>query len=178
MKKFLLVLCLLLLVGCGKESNVIREDYEKDNDKLLKVDIKDNKIEKIKIGDIKNNLDKNGIVYFCMPSSDYCRNNIEILIEIVNDLSIKTYYVDLTGIKDTSEYKEFIEKYNRETILDGDILVYSYDKVVDYLSFDSSNKDYSKKISEEERKLEYKRLYDGISKLIDSESCEQEDTGC
>ena len=41
MKKFLLVLCLLLLVGCGKESNVIREDYEKDNDKLLKVDIKD-----------------------------------------------------------------------------------------------------------------------------------------
>ena len=87
MKKFLLVLCLLLLVGCGKESNVIREDYEKDNDKLLKVDIKDNKIEKIKIGDIKNNLDKNGIVYFCMPSSDYCRNNIEILIEIVNDLN-------------------------------------------------------------------------------------------
>ena len=173
MKKFLLVLCLLLLVGCGKESNVIKSDYEKDNDKLLKVEIKDNKIEKIKIEDIKNNLDKNAIVYFCMPSSDYCRNNIEILVEIVNDLSIKTYYVDLTGIKDTSEYKEFITKYNRETILDGDILVYSYNKVVDYLSIDSSNKDYSKKISEEERKLEYKRLYDGISKLIDSESCEQ-----
>lgn len=178
MKKYLLILCILLFVGCTKETNIIKSDYEKDNDKLLKVEIKDNKIEKIKIEDIKANLNKNAIVYFCMPSSNYCRNNIEILIEIVNDLNIKTYYVDLTDIKDTSEYKEFITKYNRDAILDGDILVYSYDKVVDYLSFDSSNKDYSIKISEEERKIEYKRLYDGISKLIDSESCDHENTGC
>jgi hypothetical protein len=173
-----MVLTLLLLMGCSKETNIIREDYEKDNDKLIKVEIQDNKIEKIKIEDIKNNLNKNAILYFCMPSSNYCRNNIEVLIEVVNDLNVKTYYVDLTDIKDSNEYKEFINKYNRETILDGDILVYSYSKVIDYLSFDSSNKDYSKKISEEDRKVEYKRLYDGISKLIDSESCDHENTGC
>lgn len=173
-----MLLVIILLVGCTKETNVIKSDYEKDNGKLLEVNIPDNKIEKIKLEDLKNNMNKNAIVYFCMPSSDYCRNNIEILIEIVNDLSIKTYYVDLTGIKDSDEYKEFINKYNRETILDGDILVYSYNKVVEYLSFDSSNKDYSKKITEEERKIEYKRLYDGISKLLDPESCEHDTTGC
>ncbi len=178
MKRLFMVLTLLLLMGCSKETNIIREDYEKDNDKLIKVEIQDNKIEKIKIEDIKNNLNKNAILYFCMPSSNYCRNNIEVLIEVVNDLNVKTYYVDLTDIKDSNEYKEFINKYNRETILDGDILVYSYSKVIDYLSFDSSNKDYSKKISEEDRKVEYKRLYDGISKLIDSESCDHENTGC
>ncbi len=178
MKRLFMVLTLLLLMGCSKETNIIREDYEKDNDKLIKVEIQDNKIEKIKIEDIKNNLNKNAILYFCMPSSNYCRNNIEVLIEVVNDLNVKTYYVDLTDIKDSNEYKEFINKYNRETILDGDILVYSYSKVIDYLSFDNSNKDYSKKISEEDRKVEYKRLYDGISKLIDSESCDHENTGC
>ncbi len=173
-----MLLVIILLVGCTKETNVIREDYEKDNGKLLDVNIVDNKIEKIKLEDLKNNMNKNAIVYFCMPSSNYCRNNIEILIEIINDLNIKTYYVDLTGIKDTDSYKEFVDKYDRETILDGDILVYSYNKVVDYLSYDSSNKDYSVKMSEEERKIEYKRLYDGISKLIDSESCDHENTGC
>ncbi len=178
MKRLFMVLTLLLLMGCSKETNIIREDYEKDNDKLIKVEIQDNKIEKIKIEDIKNNLNKNAILYFCMPSSNYCRNNIEVLIEVVNDLNVKTYYVDLTDIKDSNEYKEFINKYNRETILDGDILVYSYSKVIDYLSFDSSNKDYSKKISEEDRKVEYKRLYDGISKLIDSESCNHDTSGC
>ncbi len=178
MKKLFMLLVIILLVGCTKETNVIREDYEKDNGKLLDVNIVDNKIEKIKLEDLKNNMNKNAIVYFCMPSSNYCRNNIEILIEIINDLNIKTYYVDLTGIKDTDSYKEFVDKYDRETILDGDILVYSYNKVVDYLSYDSSNKDYSVKMSEEERKIEYKRLYDGISKLIDSESCDHENTGC
>lgn len=178
MKKVFMLLVIILLVGCGKETNVIKSDYEEDNGKLLEVNIPDNKIEKIKLEDLKNNMNKNAIVYFCMPSSDYCRNNIEILVEIVNDLNVKTYYVDLTGIKDSDEYKEFINKYNRETILDGDILVYSYNKVVDYLSFDSSIKDYSKKITEEERKTEYKRLYDGISKLIDSESCDHDTSGC
>ena len=186
MKKILMLLIIILLVGCTKETNVIKSDYEKDNDKLLKVDIQDNKIEKIKIEDIKNNLDKNAIVYFCMPSSNYCRNNIEILIEIVNDLSIKTYYVDLTDIRDTDSYKEFIDTYRdyikdnngNKYIFDGDILVYSYKKVIDYLSVDSINKDYSNKITDEMRKIEYKRLYDGISKLIDSESCDHENTGC
>ena len=178
MKKLFMLLVIIFLVGCTKETNVIREDYEKDNDKLVKVNIVDNKIEKIKLEELKNNMNKNAIVYFCMPSSNYCRNNIEILIEIVNDLSIKTYYVDLTDIKDSAEYKEFINKYNREEILDGDILVYSYNKVVEYLSVDTSGKDYSKKISEEERKIEYKRLYDGISILFDPEACEQDNTGC
>ena len=186
MKKVLMLLIIILLVGCTKETNVIKSDYEKDNDKLLKVDIPDNKIEKIKIEDIKNNLDKNAIVYFCMPSSNYCRNNIEVLIEIVNDLSIKTYYVDLTDIRDTDSYKEFIDTYKdyikenngSKYIFDGDILIYSYKKVIDYLSVDNTNKDYSNKLSEEDRKIEYKRLYDGISKLIDSESCDHENTGC
>ena len=181
MKKVFLIFIIILLVGCGKETNVIRKDYEKDNDKLLKVSIPDNKIEKIKLEEVKNNMNKNGIVYFCLPSSNYCRNNIEILVEIVNDLSIKTYYVDLTDIKDSQEYKDFISSYKdyiKDDILDGDVMVFSYNKIIEYLTIDSSNKDYSNKISEEERKIEYKRLYDGISKLIDSESCDHENTGC
>ena len=178
MKKLFMLLVIILLIGCSKETNVIKEDYEKDNDNLVKVNIVDNKIEKIKLEDLKNNMNKNAIVYFCMPSSNYCRNNIEILVEIVNDLNVKTYYVDLTDIKDTDGYKEFINKYDKETILDGDILIYSYNKVIDYLTIDSSNKDYRNRISEEDRKIEYKRLYDGISKLIDSESCNHDTTGC
>ena len=181
MKKVLMLIVIILLVGCTKETNVIREDYEKDNDKLLKVNIVDNKIEKIKIEELKNNMNKNGIVYFCSPKSNYCRNNIEILIEIVNDLSVKTYYVDITDIKDSNEYKEFVNSYKdhiKDNILDGDILVFSYNKVIDYLTIDTTSKDYSKKISEEERKIEYKRLYDGISILFDPEACEQDNTGC
>ena len=181
MKKVLMLIVIILLVGCTKETNVIREDYEKDNDKILKVNIVDNKIEKIKIEELKNNMNKNGIVYFCSPKSNYCRNNIEILIEIVNDLSVKTYYVDITDIKDSNEYKEFVDSYKeniKDNILDGDILVFSYNKVIDYLTIDTTSKDYSKKISEEERKIEYKRLYDGISILFDPEACEQDNTGC
>ena len=182
MKKVFMLLAIILLVGCTKETNVnvIREDYEKDNDKLLKVNIVDNKIEKIKIEELKNNMNKNGIVYFCSPKSNYCRNNIEILIEIVNDLSVKTYYVDITD-KSTDNYKEFVNSYKdyiKDDIKDGDILVFSYNKVIDYLTIDTEGKDYSKKIDEEERKIEYKRLYDGISILFDPEACEQDTTGC
>ena len=179
------ILVLFLLVGCGT-TNVIKKDYESLNKNYLKVTILDNNIEKINMSDVKSIMNKNGIVYFCMPSSNYCRNNINILIEIVNDLSIKTYYVDLTNIRNSEDYNNFVNEYSQyikelegsKYIFDGDIMVFSYNKVIEYLSVDNFGKDYNKEITEEEKKIEYKRLYDGISKLIDSESCDHENTGC
>ena len=198
MKKIvLLIFVLFLFVGCTKEE--IANDYESLNDKYIEVEIKDNKLEKITLTELNDKLKETGLVYFCLPSSNYCRNNINVLIDIVNDLEIdKAYYIDLTDLRPTfdsefntikegsKEYNEFINKYSDNLsslnkykyIFDGDVMLFSNNKIVGYLSIDNYSLIYDKPLTDEELKKEYTRLYNTINILNDSEICNQDDTGC
>ncbi len=179
MKKFIFsLLILIMFCGCSNETktNVIKDDYESLNDKYLKVTIPDNKIEKIdysKFEDIKKNV---GALYFCSKTSNYCRNNIEVFIEIVNDLELSNiYYIDLSN-KDDS-YKEFIKNYNKDEELKyGDVILFGESKIIDKLSIDIVEP--KEKLTEEEKKKEYKRLYDFLIQLNDPDICEKDSSGC
>ncbi len=176
MKKFILCLLIVFFVGCSKESNIIKEDYESLNDKYLKVTIEDNKIEKIdysKFDEVKKNI---GAVYFCQPQSNYCRNNIEVFIELVNDLDLSNiYYIDLSNKGD--DYKTFINKYNNNLDLNnGDIIIFGESKIIDKLTKDITEPE--EKLTNEEKKLEYKRLYDFLIQLNDPDICNKDSDGC
>jgi len=179
MKKVIFsLLILIMFCGCSNETkvNVIKNDYESLNDKYLKVTIQDNKMEKIdysKFEDIKKNV---GAIYFCTPTSNYCRNNIEVFIEIINDLELNNiYYIDLS-VKDDN-YKTFIKNYNKDEDLKyGDVILFGESKIIDKLSLDIVEP--KEKLSEEEVKKEYKRLYDFLVQLNDSDICEKDSSGC
>ncbi|MBP5684296.1 MAG: hypothetical protein J6X02_03470 [Bacilli bacterium] len=180
MKKVLFSLILLLMFcGCKNNSvvNVIKSDYESLNDKYLKVTIPDNKIEKIdyyQFEEVKKNV---GALYFCLPTSNYCRNNIEVFVELYNDLELNNiYYIDLSNKDDG--YKNFIKEYNKdEDIKYGDVIIFGEGKIIDKLSLDKIVEP-EEKLSEEEKKNEYKRLYDFLVQLNDPDICDRDSDGC
>ena len=199
MKKVLLILIVLLLMGCSSSKNIINREYEDLNDKYLSIKVNDNDIEKINFNNISDVINSTGLIYFCTPESNYCRNNINVLIDIVKDLEIsKVYYIDVTGERDefdsnfnitkegSNEYHDFTSLYsdylvdinNHKYIFDGDILLFSNNRIIDYLTIDNYRLIVTEKLSEEAYKKEYTRLYNFINVLNDSEICGQQDTGC
>ena len=73
---------------------------------------------------------------------------------------------------------KYININNHKYIFDGDILLFSNNRIIDYLTIDNYRLIVTEKLSEEAYKKEYTRLYNFINVLNDSEICGQQDTGC
>lgn len=113
MKKILLLFtCLILLVGCGKESDSekFKEEYESLNgqttssgNSYLNVTIdKNNVIKYASIEEIIDIIDnKTGVIYLGYPECPWCRNIVSPLLEAADSTSIDTiYYLNMHDIRD------------------------------------------------------------------------------
>ena len=82
-----------------------KKEYEKDNKELINLKIdKNNKIKYSSYKEIENIIKSGtGIIYLGTPSSNWCRNVVNPLIDVVNDNDISTiYYLDIS--KDMDYY--------------------------------------------------------------------------
>jgi len=132
--KILLIICLFIITGCGKNDNILfKEEYESlnNNSKYREVSIiDDNKmtyITDLELVDKINNKE-DLVVYFGFNTCPWCRSVIENLIEVANDLEIdKIYYLDIKDIRDIKKIEDnniIIEKEGTE----------GYNKLVNLLS--------------------------------------------
>lgn len=124
MKKIIMCLMILLLVGCGnkptqieeKDSLKFKEEYESLNNKknsndkeYVKVEINDDNplvyatYDEV-IDKIKNDT---AVIYFGFPECPWCRNAIPVLIDATKELGIeKVYYYNALSIRDKKSLNE------------------------------------------------------------------------
>lgn len=114
MKKFLLVLigALVLLVGCGKETDgeKFKKEYESLNGETtssgkeyLSVEIDENN--PVKYVTIKELIDiikhGTGVIYLGYPECPWCRNAVPILLDAVDSTSTENiYYLNMYDVRD------------------------------------------------------------------------------
>lgn len=132
--KVLLIICLFIITGCGKNDNILfKEEYESlnNNSKYREVSIiDDNKMTYISDLELveKINNKEDMVVYFGFNTCPWCRSVIETLLEVANDLEIdKIYYLDTKDIRDIKKIEDnniIIEKEGTE----------GYNKLVNLLS--------------------------------------------
>lgn len=85
-----------------------KEEYEKDNDKYIKINIKENNnIIYADEEEIKNILDTTGIIYFGFKDCPWCRNAIPVLIDTVaKEEAGNIYYYNLQYERNSLELKD------------------------------------------------------------------------
>lgn len=129
MKKILLVLCIMLLTGCGKEEVVytdgakFEQEYEALNDNGIVVDIdSDVNIKYLELSEVVDFLEnKTGVIYFGFPKCPWCRNIIPVLLDVATDNNQIVYYFNPQDVRgtDNEEFDKVME------ILDEYLLVNS-----------------------------------------------------
>lgn len=113
MKKIVLVIfSVLLLVGCGKETDGLKfkKEYEGLNNevsasgkKYLDIEINENNIIKYATIDEIVDIIKNGtgVIYLGYPECPWCRNAIPALLEAADSTSLETvYYLNMFDVRD------------------------------------------------------------------------------
>ena len=114
MKKNLILLICLLLVGCGvKENNPtdvndiskFKEEYELLNETSVKMDINGKaKLEYLDSQEVIDLLEnKTGIIYFGFPACPWCRNIIPVLLNVSVDNNYKVYYFNPKELRGTND---------------------------------------------------------------------------
>lgn len=111
MKKIVLLFIVLLLIGCGSNSNDIKklkDDYESLNSESIKVTIDlNNKVTYLNAKQTVEFLEnKTGVIFFGVRSDLKCRMVIETLLDVINDSNVDFYYYDLSEITN-SQSKDF-----------------------------------------------------------------------
>ena len=91
-----------------KDEIKFKEEYEKDNGKYLKINIKeDNNVIYATKDEIKEILNTTGIIYFGFKECPWCRNAIPTLIETVSkEETGNIYYYNLVKERNTLEIKD------------------------------------------------------------------------
>lgn len=122
MKKILVVLLLLLVVGCGEvnkntDASKFKKEYESLNGKTNELNNKeyvnmtvaeDNPFIYIKVDEVIKKLKKGtSVIYFGFPECPWCRNLVPVLVDAANELGVdKIYYYNAVKIRDTKELDE------------------------------------------------------------------------
>lgn len=102
-KFLLLIICLILLTGCDNETDNMKfkNEYERDNETLFKLEISDNNIIKYTTKEEVTNIINNGsgVIYIGSELDNECRQAISILLEAASYTDLdKIYYLNETNI--------------------------------------------------------------------------------
>lgn len=104
MKKVIIVIACILLVGCGsKEANDItkfKEEYESLNESNVPLQVDhETKLTYLDTKQVVEFLEKKtGIIYFGFPSCPWCRNAIPVLLQVAKEKNMTVYYYDSSNI--------------------------------------------------------------------------------
>lgn len=114
MKKIVvMVLCTLLLVGCGNkvvektDAERFKEEYEALNGTQNLVDMHldaDIKIKYVSTQEAVNLLKEGtGIIYFGFPRCPWCRNAVPVLLDVAKENHLEVAYLDPSGLRNSDD---------------------------------------------------------------------------
>ena len=151
MKKILVLILCLLLIGCGTDENVsndnvnnnpvenekeevvksdleiLKEEYEALNNSGIVVEINEDVDVKILNFDEAKNLLENetGIIYFGFPSCPWCRNILPVLLETLKENEQTLYYLNIRNINtEQNKYIKNILKDYLDKNSNGELTLY------------------------------------------------------
>lgn len=115
-KFFLIILCVFTITACSKSDSLkFKEEYEalngKDNNQGNQYkEVSISKTNPIKYSNYEEIIDviknKTGIIYLGYPECPWCRNAIEVLLDVAKEYSInKIYYLNMYNERDYYEVK-------------------------------------------------------------------------
>lgn len=162
------ILCLILCIGCSepKQTDAIKfkEEYEKYNDKKIKLDIDEENIVKYATSEKINNLikDKTGVIFIGKPNDNLSRTAINILLQAADSTDLNAiYYIDnldnIEGLNDIKDPKIPLVI----NILEGKIVSYHIGTIDD-----------KTKLSEDEEMQLYNIYLDSIHEVL-QDSCDE-----
>ncbi len=181
MKKVLVSsLILLLLVGCGKKATSLyketdaikfKNEYESLNNKLEKVNIKENNpIVYSNIDEVNNIIEnKSGLIYLGYPECKTCRDSVETLIEAAKQTGLKKiYYLNTKDLDiNDSKYEKLKERLND---FKGIKVIFVKDK--ENIGAIESNDEDFKKMTEDEKEQLLKMYRNSIHEML-NDLCDQ-----
>ena len=177
-KVFICSLIILSLCGCGKKKETVNNDatkfkkeYEALNNKLQKVNIKENNpIVYSNIDEVNNIIEnKSGLIYLGYPECKTCRDSVETLIEAAKQTGLKKiYYLNTKDLDiNDSKYEKLKERLND---FKGIKVIFVKDKE-NIVAIESNDEDF-KKMSKDERNQLLKMYRNSIHEMLD-DLCDQ-----
>ena len=115
----LVVLCLLVVSGCGRETDA--EKFKKEYESLNGKTIENTKYKYPSVEIVRNNAikysdadeildvltDGSGVIFLGYPSCPWCRNAIPVLLEAANEVGIESvYYMNMKDERDEIKVAE------------------------------------------------------------------------
>ena len=113
-KKIIIVLLCFICIGCTdkKSSNDFKKEYEKYNDKYLKLSLENAELMRYSTVSEVNKVIKSGtgVIYVGSPKDNVSRKAIDILLGVAHNTDLKEiYYLDsldgINGIEDIKDVK-------------------------------------------------------------------------
>lgn len=129
-KKFIVIGIIIVFILCAIASYFLLPDsyhfkleyefynnFAYKNGKYIKVSIPwENNIDILKEKEVLSALEnKTGIFYFGYPDCPWCRNIIEVLVSVSNELDVPVYYVDVHKLEDSLTLISYLSDYLTET---------------------------------------------------------------
>lgn len=160
-KKFLVIGIIVVFILCAIGSYFLLPDsyhfkleyefynnFAYENGKYIKVSIPwDNNIDILKEKEVLSTLEsETGIFYFGYPDCPWCRNIVEVLVSVSNELDVPIYYIDVHKLKDSGTLISYLSDYLTETedgskklyvpdvyfVKDGEIMMHHVSTVESY----------------------------------------------